>query len=328
MKPCRCELRIASRKMQRSLFDTAAVHAFPYRELKYYSFGLRAGFANLFRNGRALGLKRTVGKITQPINSYSRFPEYHFFDQAITKYLASLGSPSGFTILDVGSPKIFGLQFASAADVNLTLTDITELNIGQYRILWEAIRSRARGQAHFDLQDARRFTFPAEEFDVVYSMSVVEHVQGDRGDSEAVREMIRVLKPGGLLLISVPFGPVFQEQSIVGFADAARPTHDSREYFFQRIYDSEAFKSRILSEAALESAEMITVSRRRVRLLRAYSRLGQNIHGVLGFLNPFLSAIGNRSCTGVNPSLVGCYGRLHSLQDIYGDLILAGIKPQ
>ena len=136
------------------------------------------------------------------------------------------------------------------------------------------------------------------------------------------------LKPGGLLLISVPFGPAFQEQSIIGFADAARPTHDTREYFFQRIYDCQAFKRRILSEAALESVETITVWRRRVPLLQAYSRLGQNIHGALGFLNPFLSAIVNRSCTGMNPLLVGAYGRLHSLQYIYGDLILAGIKPQ
>jgi SAM-dependent methyltransferase len=314
--------------MQPGLFDTATVRPFPYRELKYYSFGLRAGFVNLFRNGLALGLKRTVGKITQPINSYSRFPEYHYFDQAITTYLASLPSPSKPAILDVGSPKLFGLHLAAATDVPVTLTDISELNIEPYRTLWQAIRPQARGQVCFELQDARRFTFPAERFDVVYSMSVIEHVQGDRGDSEAVREMIRVLKPGGLLVISVPFGPVLQEQAIVGFADAARPTHDAKEYFFQRIYDSEAFKKRILSEAALEVIEMITVSRRRVRLLQAYARLGENVHGAFGFLNPFLSAIVNQSCAGVNPSFIGRYGRLHSLQDIYGDLILAGIKPR
>lgn len=312
--------------MQPRLFDTATVRSFPYRELKYYSFGLRAGFANLFRNGPALGLKRTVGKITQPINSYSRFPEYHYFDQAITTYLASQRSSFKPAILDVGSPKLFGLHLASAADVAVTLTDITELNIEQYRILWEAIRPQARGQVYFELQDARRFTLPAERFDVVYSMSVIEHVQGDRGDSEAVREIIRVLKPGGLLVISVPFGSVFQEQSMVGFADAARPTHDSKEYFFQRIYDCEAFKKRILSEAALERVEMVTVSRRRLRLLQAYGRLGENMHGLFGVLNPFLSAIANQSHPGLNSSFIGRYGPLHSLQDIYGDLIVAGIK--
>lgn len=313
--------------MQESALNHSKARLFPYRELKYYSFGLRIGFANLFRNGLALGLKRTVGKITQPINSFSRFPEYHYFDQAIAKHLANLRSPSRPAILDVGSPKLFGLHLASAANVSVKLTDITELNIDQYRILWEAIRPGARGQACFDLQDARRLTFPDESFSVVYSMSVIEHVEGDRGDSEAVQEMIRVLQPGGLLVISVPFGPVFQEQSIVGFAEAARFTGDAREYFFQRIYDSEAFKKRILSEAELEAVEMITVWRRRVRLLKAYSRLGQNIHGALGFLNPCLSAIANRSSLGMSSSIPGSYGRLHSLQDIYGDLIITGIKP-
>lgn len=313
--------------MQEMSSKNGTARLFPYRELKYYSFGLRTGFSNLFRNGLALGWRRTIGKITQPINSYTRFPEYHFFDQAINVHVSGLRQQSEAAILDVGSPKLLGLYLAFSANLDLTLTDITELNIEQYRVLWEGLRRRAQGQIRFELQDARSLTFPDGRFDIVYSMSVIEHVQGDHGDSQAVREMVRVLKPGGLLLISVPFASRYQEQSIVGFADAARETHDTQEYFFQRIYDSDAFRRRILAATGLRAFRMTTVWRRRAPLIQAYARLGQNIQGALGFLNPFLSSLANRSSCGINPSVAGHYGRCHSARDIYGDLIVAGIKP-
>src|SRR6185437_558915 len=106
--------------MQESSLDLGKGRLFPYRELKFYFFGLRTGFSNLFRNGLALGWKRTLGKITQPINWYTRFPEYHFFDQAISVHLAGLPANSRPAILDVGSPKLLGLYLAFAANVDVT----------------------------------------------------------------------------------------------------------------------------------------------------------------------------------------------------------------
>ena len=43
--------------------------------------------------------------------------------------------------------------------------------------------------------------FPASTFDLILSHEVLEHVQDDRG---AVREMIRLLKPGGRIVLFVP----------------------------------------------------------------------------------------------------------------------------
>jgi SAM-dependent methyltransferase len=53
--------------------------------------------------------------------------------------------------------------------------------------------------------DAGRLPFAAGAFDVVIASEVLEHLVDDRG---AIREVVRVLRPGGRLALSVPrYGP-------------------------------------------------------------------------------------------------------------------------
>jgi SAM-dependent methyltransferase len=300
---------------------------FPHDELRYYSFGLRAGLANLFTNGLTLGLRKTAGKIAQPINAASRFPEYFWFERAIRRALTDLPSARRISVLDVGSPKLIGLYLAHTTQADLTLSDITALNVDEYRAMWRALRPTARGSAQFVLQDARRLGFRAGQFDVVYAMSVIEHITGDAGDATALAEMIRVLRPGGLLVVSVPLGERYEEQHRVGFAGAARETGDREVYFFQRIYDAQAVRTRLLAATGdLERLDITTVSRRRPWMGRIFGSLGDNARGALGFLNPLLSIATNRSTSGLDGTIASQYGPCHSARDIYGDVILSGWK--
>ncbi len=303
------------------------MNVFPHGELTYYAFGVRAGVANLTTNGLRLGLKKTVGKITQPVNAYTRFAEYRAFDRAVREFQHTRPPDPPIAVLDVGSPKLFGLYLAAGRRAAVTLTDISPANIDEYRVMWRGLEAAARGTAEFSLQDARRLEYADEAFDVVYSMSVVEHIDGDRGDSAAVREMLRVLRPGGLFLLSVPFGRTFMDQHRVGFAGAAEWTGDAREYFFQRIYDRRAFQERILDAASeLGTYTVGTVARQRTWLARNFGRLPDNARGALGCLNPLLSAAISRVREGVDDGFPVCYGRLHEARDVYGDLILSGRK--
>jgi SAM-dependent methyltransferase len=299
---------------------------FPHDELRYYFFGLHAGLANVRANGLRLGIKKTVGKVTQPINAPSRFPEYACFDAAIREH-GSRHSDRRLAVLDVGSPKLIGLHLAYATAARMVLTDITDLNLHEYRAMWGGLQPRAKGQVAFSRLDARALPFRAGQFDVVYSMSVVEHIEGSDGDSRAVREFIRVLQPAGLLVLSVPFGRQYIEQGRIGFAGAARPTGDTETYFFQRIYDRDAFQSRILDAAqGLERLRLTTIARVRPSLARAFGALGENARGLLGFLNPLLSAAINRRRSGMDDDFEVSYGPLHSARDVYGDVILVGQK--
>jgi SAM-dependent methyltransferase len=299
---------------------------FRYDEPRYYRFGLRLGVASLLRNGLRLGMKKTLGKILQPINSYTRFPEYSFTGHHLQQYLQRFTPAHRARILDVGSPKCFGLYLAFYFDIEIHLTDIHGPAVEECEILWKAIKDHARGKAVFSVQDARSLKYPQEAFDAVYSMSVIEHVGGETGDSQSLQEMIRVLKPGGILLVTAPFGQRYIEQDRVGFEGAAHITGTGDRYFFQRIYTPAAVEGRIIKaapNAVLHRA--VTVCRETGLISKLYGHLGANARALFGSLNPILSTALNDTREGISV-VPSSYSNLHSERDVCGDLMLVWEK--
>ena len=69
--------------------------------------------------------------------------------------------------------------------------------------------------------DGRHLGFRSDTFDVAYSLSSIEHFGGLPGAEAAVDEMVRVLKPGGILVLATeymlggtPHDEVFQPAEI------------------------------------------------------------------------------------------------------------------
>ncbi len=290
-----------------------------YDEFRYYRFGLKLGILSLWRNGFGLGLKKTLGKIAQPINSYTRFPEYFFVENAMHQ---RLGQPC--RVLDIGSPKLFGFYLATHYPVELYMTDINPDDIKEYELFWRCVRS-AKGKASFAVQDARRLSYSDNYFDMAYSMSVVEHIEGPEGDREAIQEMMRVLKPGGSLVVSVPYGSHYSEQYRIGLNPARGRTADPDRYFFQRIYDSGKLRGRLGN--GIDPASFVTICRQHSSLTKRYSALSENARGALGFLAPFVSRAVNQHCVGKYTNGHEAYCETLTSRDVYGDTVFVIRKP-
>jgi 2-polyprenyl-3-methyl-5-hydroxy-6-metoxy-1,4-benzoquinol methylase len=80
-------------------------------------------------------------------------------------------------------------------------------------------------QVRYSHQDLTALRFADGSFDAVSCISVLEHIPAPF-DQRALNEMLRVLKPGGLLILTIDFTPV-----------AVSDSNARRGYFFKRAFD-------------------------------------------------------------------------------------------
>ena len=119
------------------------------------------------------------------------------------------------------------------------------------------------------VQDAQELTYPTSFFDVVLSVDVIEHVQDCR---KAVREMARVCKPGGFVIVTAPslrfpflYDPVnrvlnrFQRHAGIG----------AWAYGHFRLIDEDEIRT-WFAEEHLEVLETFHLSKHLVGLLEMY----------------------------------------------------------
>jgi SAM-dependent methyltransferase len=93
--------------------------------------------------------------------------------------------------------------------------------------------------------------FPDNHFDYVFSMSSIEHINagkfkiknldGDVGDTQSILELCRILKPGGVLLLTTDYGPKYMPPPAA--------TIEGQQYFSHRIYSWKSLLDRLINPA-------------------------------------------------------------------------------
>lgn len=135
------------------------------------------------------------------------------------------------TCLDVSSPKLLPSLLQAEGKGRWTCIDLFEHEIEAWRSVDPALE--------LDVQDAVALTFPDAMFDHCICVSVLEHI-GAGKDSEALAELWRVLKPGGVLHLTTDVSStprdVFVEDKIYGHAS---PIVEDEGVFFKRDYGME-----------------------------------------------------------------------------------------
>jgi SAM-dependent methyltransferase len=211
---------------------------------------MRLGLALLRRRQLVRGMRYLV----VPVN-YWRSLEYRLA-------LEQSGFAPGDRVLDIGSPKLLSLWLAENLDVSVVATDIESYFTAEYELL-RRIRHVPPGRLRLAVEDGRTLSFDDASFDKVYSLSVLEHIPYD-GDTRCVREIARVLAPGGRCVITVPFWPT----SRIDWRDpdfywsGASVDDATGKVFFQRRYSEVDLRERLIVPSGLSLAKLRFVGER------------------------------------------------------------------
>lgn len=189
-----------------------------------------------FKSIKKLGYKRSLILLINPISS-TRYWEFDF----VNRNIISHGKQK---ILDVSSPRFFGLYLASKfKNIEYVMINPDKNDVIETEFYHKA--SSSLNNFSVQIGNALSLKYDNGIFDTVISISVIEHIEG-AGDKIAIKEMWRVLKPGGKLIIttnvmrkgSTEYRP--QDQYSLGLK-----THKGK-YFFQRIYSEKYLNKNII----------------------------------------------------------------------------------
>lgn len=241
-----------------------------------YSYGMQVG-ARLLLRGRT---RQSLPYLIRPVN-YWRAVEYRIvMDEA--------GFGPDDRVLDVGSPKLLALYLAKFVGARVVATDIDDYFVKNYSDV-RAQEGISPERLTLRVEDGRRLSFADASFSKAYAISVLEHIPDD-GDSACVRELARVLEPGGRCLITVPFAPEARDEYIEP-ASLYWASHSQRDgagrVFYQRRYGERELHERLIAPSGLRLARLSYVGER--VLTGSRRELSDMLPAITGPLQPLMS---------------------------------------
>ena len=225
--------------------------------------------------------REAAGRIVNPL-SYPRYMEYRLA-------LDGLAPFDRLRVLDVGSPKLPALLIGQNASTELYATDIRDYFVGPTSHFLRTLGQgdRIGRSLHLEVQDARRLSYPDAYFDRIFSISVIEHIPSS-GDSEALRELARVLKPGGMLSLTVPFREAgYYEEFVQG--DVYERAAQDGGTFYQRHYDMPSLMARLIEPSGLRVDDITWFGEPGVRFERCWNRIPMRWKLPLLWAQPFIA---------------------------------------
>jgi SAM-dependent methyltransferase len=134
-----------------------------------------------------------------PLHTWSRIWEYPYVYYHLRKIRTNFQKEELPKVMDLGSGVTFFPFSAAKLGYNIICGDIDPVCEKDLNRAIGVI-SQKLGKVEFKLIADASLPFKDQEFDIVYSISVLEHI--DKPDNSII-EIARVLKPGGLLLLTI-----------------------------------------------------------------------------------------------------------------------------
>ncbi len=222
---------------------------------RLWGHSYRLGFAWLlrtFRRGFQPGRKAGFQRLLVPLDPWRYYEMGVLADRTFSGRCLDISSPKLLTSL---------LQREGSGDwlgIDLFTDEIAA---------WKAIDPALE----LDVQDATALPYEDDSFDNALCVSVVEHM-GRGNDTSALREIHRVVKPGGTLylttMVAAEGHDVFVGDEIYGNASERV---DEGRVFFEHVYSPEEF-AKLTQEADWTTTELEYAVQRRPKIQDRFYR--------------------------------------------------------
>lgn len=224
---------------------------------------MKVTWSQLYWFNARLGLGPFLGGIP-----YFRWLEYPLA-------IGMAGDLEGKRILDIGSGRrgrfpLFLLTQLDKAEIHST--DLEDYQQEQYLRARKLGLGAEVGRRFFvEQQDTTSLTYLDTYFDRVFAISTLEHIP-ENGDMEAMAEISRVLRPGGLAVVAVPFRTQGYKEEFRN-TDVSFHRHQDK-VFYERKYDIPALHQRLTEPSGLKIDRLTFYGERGFRFWNAlYSRI-------------------------------------------------------
>lgn len=188
------------------------------------------------------GLRHLLGGV-----DYTRSVEYPFV-------LDLLELPTAERVLEIGSSDLFLAPYiATHYDVEVHATDLDPVVARQEDWMRSLGRKDllASGRFVVERQDATQLECPDASFDRIVSVSTIEHIPAT---DQAAAEINRVLAPGGLAVVSVPFSR--RARDIHLNRQLYSREYDGTPQFFEHVFDRPRLEKEVIRASGLELRDL------------------------------------------------------------------------
>ena len=156
-------------------------------------------FSNRFLNTNKIALKDYMIKwVKDPLHQWSRQWEYPFVFERIKEYYKKRSNKSNnLKILDAGSGITFFPYYIKSefGKTEIYCCDRDASLASTYK----KVSNTMKKKINFEKQKIHNLRYPDNTFDAIYCISVLEHT---KNYEEIMKEFKRVLKPGGILIVT------------------------------------------------------------------------------------------------------------------------------
>jgi ubiquinone/menaquinone biosynthesis C-methylase UbiE len=169
------------------------------------------------------GMKKILFNIINPVDT-TRYTEFTYLLNFIKN-----NDLKQMTILDVSSP--FMMAYILSSQNKIIKTDVN---------LDENKNINGNAGLSFMLEDATQLSFKDNTFDLVYSISVIEHIY--KNYIHAIKEMIRVVKTDGYVYLTFPVSAEHVEEWIDNNIYSHQYKENNKTFFQYRFNEEDIDK--------------------------------------------------------------------------------------